>query len=256
MIMKKNLSILSLTLGLLMCVTAFSACGGDDESSSGVPPQSSKHIAKIITEEGNTFYEYSFTYDSQGRVIKVIETRTGTGTNSYSETEYQYGEMLIVSKMKREGTYSNGQPFTHTLSHSYTLENGLIVKDKEQQNGSTSTDTFSYDSNNYLSSISSKIITWSEGNLTELGDTSFEYSNNLWVKGFFLGLDGSNMDECLFAKGYYGNIPKYLPSKSSWRTSGETYDYTVKGSYVTKVVITPFVEDNKRHKSTSTIIWE
>ena len=270
--MKKSLSVLSLLFGLFVCVTVFSACGGDDEPSSGgnngssnnqtsgnnqTPntPQSSKHVAKIITEEGSSFYESSFTYDSQGRVTKVIKTQSGTGTNSYSETEYQYGEMLIISKMKGEGTYSNGQSFTRTESHSYTLENGRIVKDEEKQNSSSSTDIFSYDANNYLSSINTKMLTWSDGNLIKLGDRSFEYSNYPWVKGFPLYLESSNMDANLFAIGYYGNIPKNLPSKTS-RTSGATYDYTFEGSYVTKVVITPFVENNKSHKSISTIIWE
>ena len=224
-------SILFVLLGLLVSVTAFMACGGDDEPSSGVTPQSSKHVAKIITEEGSSFYESSFTYDSQGRVIKVTETESGTGTNSHSETEYQYGEMLIISKMKGEGTYSNGQSFTRTESHSYTLENGRIVKDEEKQNSSSSTDIFSYDANNYLSSINTKMLTWSDGS--------------------------SNMDANLFAIGYYGNIPKNLPSKTiASETSGYTYDYTFEGSYVTKAVITPFVEDNKSHKSISTIIWE
>lgn len=288
--MKKKLSVLSLLFGLFVCVTAFSACGGGDEPSSGgnngssnnnqtsgnnqtpSTPQSSKHVAKIITEEESSFYESSFTYDSQGRVTKVIKTQSGTGTNSYSETEYQYGEMLIISKMKGEGTYSNGQSFTRTESHSYTLENGRIVKDEEKQGSSLNstssswTEIYSYDANNYLSSMSAtgsnivsdtKKLTWSDGNLIKLGNRSFEYSNYPWTKGFFLYLDGSNMDANLFAMGYYGNIPKNLPSKTiASETSGYTYDYTFEGSYVTKVVITPFVENNKSHKSISTIIWE
>lgn len=263
--MKKRFSFLSLLLGFFVCVTVFSACGGDDEPSSGVNNGSSnnnqKHVAKIITEEGSSFYESSFTYDSQGRVIKVTETQSGTGTNSHSETEYQYGEMLIISKMKGEGTYSNGQSFTRTESHSYTLENGRIVKDEEKQGSSLNstsssrTDTFSYDANNYLSSINTTMLTWSDGNLIKLGDRSFEYSNDPWVKGFPLHLESSNMDANLFAIGYYGNIPKNLPSKTS-RTRGATYDYTFEDSYVTKVVITPLVENNKYHKSISTIIWE
>ena len=263
--MNKRFSFLSLLLGLFICVTVFSACGSDNEPSSGgnsgsgssETPQSSKHVVKITTEEGSSFYESSFTYDSQGRVIKVTETESGTGTNSHSETEYQYGEMLIISKMKGEGTYSNGQSFTRTESHSYTLENGRIVKDEKKQNSSSSTDIFSYDANNYLSSINTKMLTWSDGNLIKLGDRSFEYSNYPWVKGLPLYLKGSNMDANLFAIGYYGNIPKNLPSKTiASETSGYTYDYTFEGSYVTKVVITPFVENNKSHKSISTIIWE
>lgn len=170
-----------------------------------------------------------------------------------------------------EGTYFNGQSFSHSESHTYTLENGRIVKDEEKQtyNGNSSssiTETFSYDANNYLSSISSKgsniesktkIITWSDGNLIKLGDRTFTYSNYPWAKAFPLYLDGSNMDACLFSIGYYGNNPKNLPSKTyTSETSGATYDYTLEGYYVTKVVISPLIETNKNHKAISTILWE
>ena len=271
--MKKRFSFLSLLLGFFVCVTVFSACGGDDEPSSGVNNGSSnnnqKHVAKIITEEGSSFYESSFTYDSQGRVIKVTETQSGTGTNSHSETEYQYGEMLIISKMKGEGTYSNGQSFTRTESHSYTIENGLIVKDVRDyiyNEGSSdkTTRTFSYDANKYLSSISrsdpdtdseTKAITWSDGNLTKLGKRSFEYSNYSWAKGFPFYIESSNVDEFLFANGYYGNIPKNLQSKTyTSEKSGWTFEYTIEGNYVTKVVISHFEDASKTQ--TMTFVWE
>ena len=276
--MNKRFSFLSLLLGLFICVTVFSACGSDNEPSSGgnsgsgssETPQSSKHVVKITTEEGSSFYESSYTYDSQGRVTKIIETESGAGTNSHSEKTYQYGEMLIVTKSVMEVTYSNGQSSSLSESHSYTLENGRIVKDEEIQayngNSSSSIETFSYDVNNYLSSISSKgsniesetkIITWSDGNLIKLGNRLFEYSNYPWAKGFPFYLKGSNTDANLFAMGYYGNIPQNLPSKYTYsETSGYTYEYSFDGSYVTKVVITPFVETNKIQKSISTIIWE
>jgi hypothetical protein len=277
--MNKRFSFLSLLLGLFICVTVFSACGSDNEPSSGgnsgsgssETPQSSKHVVKITTEEGNAFYESSFSYDSQGRVTKIIETESGAGTNSHSEKTYQYGEMLIVTKSVMEVTYSNGQSSSLSESHSYTLENGRIVKDEEIQayNGNSSssiTETFSYDANNNLSSISrkgsnydseTKNITWSDGNLIKLGNRAFTYSNHPWTKSFPLSLDGSNMDAYLFSIGYYGNIPKNLPSKTyTSETSGATYDYTLEGNYVTKVVVTPLVETNKSQKSISTIVWE
>ena len=277
--MNKRFSFLSLLFGLFVCVTAFSACGGDDEPSSGGnsgsgssdTPQTSKHVSKIITEEGNSIIESTLTYDSQGRVTKIIATESGTGTNSRSEKTYQYGEMLILTKEVEEGKFSNGQSYVRSESHSFTIENGLIVKDVRDyiyNEGSSdkTTRTFSYDANKYLSSISrsypdtdseTKAITWSDGNLTKLGNNSFEYSSYSWAKGFPFYIEGSNVDEILFANGYYGNIPKNLQSKTyTSETSGYTYDYTLEGNYVTKVVITPFVETNKDHKSIMTIIWE
>ena len=281
--MNKRFSFLSLLLGLFICVTVFSACGSDNEPSSGgnsgsgssETPQSSKHVVKITTEEGNAFYESSFSYDSQGRVTKIIETESGAGTNSHSEKTYQYGEMLIMTKAVEEGTLSNGQSESWSETHAYTIENGRIVKDEEIQGSqfdgrqwhySSRTETFSYDANNYLSSIRTEYsdtesetstITWSNGNLIKLGDRSFKYSNYPWVKGLPLSLKGSNTDGILFSMGYYGNIPKNLPSKTyTSETSGATYDYTLEGNYVTKVVVTPLVETNKSQKSISTIVWE
>lgn len=275
--MKKTISFLSLLFGLFVCVTAFSACGGDDEPSSGGnsgsgssdTPQTSKHVGKIITEEGNSIIESTLTYDSQGRVTKIIASESGTGTNSRSEKTYQYGETLILTKEVEEGKFSNGQSFTRTESHSYTIENGLIVKDVRDyiyNEGSSdkTTRTFSYDANKYLSSISrsdpdtdseTKAITWSDGNLTKLGNRSFEYSSYSWAKGFPFYIESSNVDEFLFANGYYGNIPKNLQSKTyTSEKSGWTFEYTIEGNYVTKVVISHFEDASKTQ--TMTFVWE
>lgn len=275
--MKKTISFLSLLFGLFVCVTAFSACGGDDEPSSGGnsgsgssdTPQTSKHVSKIITEEGNSIIESTLTYDSQGRVTKIIATESGTGTNSRSEKTYQYGETLILTKEVEEGKLSNGQSYVRSESHSFTIENGLIVKEEEKNtydgvNHTTPTHTFSYDANKYLSSISrsypdtdseTKAITWSDGNLTKLGNRSFEYSSYSWAKGFPFYIESSNVDEFLFANGYYGNIPKNLQSKTyTSEKSGWTFEYTIEGNYVTKVVISHFEDASKTQ--TMTFVWE
>lgn len=266
--MKKSISILSLLFGLFICVTVFSACGGDDEPSSGgnngssnnnqTPsnPLSTKHIVKIITERvsegGNTFIESSLFYDSQGRVRKIIETKSSSsGQNRYSETEYKYGEMLIISK--KEDTYSGTGTSSNT--HSYTLENGLIVKDEEKGSNSSRTRTFSYDTNKYLSSISNtdsdtKTITWSDGNLTKTGDRIYSYTNYSWTKGFPLYLEGVGVDEFLFANGYFGNIPKNLPETYHSLSSVE-FVYTLEGNYVTKIVLY-----YSGKTQTMTYIWE
>ena len=276
--MNKRFSFLSLLFGLFVCVTAFSACGGDDEPSSGGnsgsgssdTPQTSKHVSKIITEEGNSIIESTLTYDSQGRVTKIIATESGTGKNSRSEKTYQYGETLILTKEVEEGKSSSGQSFVSSESHSYTIENGLIVKEEEKHtyngvnNNTQPTHTFSYDANKYLSSISrsypdmdseTKAVAWSDGNLTKLGKRSFEYSSYSWAKGFPFYIEGSNVDEILFANGYYGNIPKNLQSKTYRSEKSEwKFDYTLEGNYVTKVVISHFEYASKT--LTMTFVWE
>lgn len=270
--MNKKLSILSLLFGLFLCVTAFCACGGDDESSSGDNngsgsiPQTSKHVAKIITEEGGSIYENTYIYDSQGRVTKIIGTESGTSGFFRSEKTYQYGETLIITKEVEEGTLSNGQSRSWSETHAYTIENGRIVKDEEKQGSqidggqwhySSWTETFSYDANNNLSSKGNTIVTWSDGNLVKLGNCTYSYSNYTWVKGFPFFLKGFNIDGYLFSIGYYGNLTRNLPSKyTSSETYGWSYEYTLQDNYVTKIIYKPFVEDHKSQKAISTIIWE
>ena len=271
--MKKYISILSLTLGLLVSTIAFVACGSSDDDSTGgnsSDKQSSKHIIKIIEEEGGSIYESTFTYDSQGRVIKIIESESsGEGTNSHSEKTYQYGETVIITKEITQESWSNGQIFSSSESHSFTLENGLIIKDEERQSNNTNSSTHTYNNaynaDGYLISITesgsgnnnSKEVKWTDGNITNIGYNTFTYSNVPWVKGFPFYLKGSNMDSYLFAIGYYGIIPKYLPSQySSSETSGSRYDFTLQDNLVIKIIATPFVENNKHNKTTITIVWE
>ena len=264
----KKFSISILILCLFVSTIALVACGSDDDPSEGNKPgsPSSKCIAKIIEEEGNSIYESVLSYDSQGRVVKITGTRSSAGTSSQSEKTYQYGEAVIVTKEEESGTYSNGQSFTHTENHSFTLKNGLIVKDEEKQGSSSTMSTYSYNGNNYLTSISTsgsnvesntKVLTWTDGCLTKLDERTFTYSTIPWQKGFPVYLKGSNTDPYLFSMGYYGNTPKYLPSKyTTSQNTGWSYEYTLNGNFITQVTITPTTVDNKRDVSIITIIWE
>ena len=262
---KNFISLMSLTIGVFVSVIAITACGSSDDDSiggNGSDKQSPKHISLIIEEEGNSIYESTLSYDSQGRVVKVVGTESSVGTNSRSEKTYQYGETIIVTKEVEEGTWSNGQSFTYTESHSYQLENGRIIKDEERQGSSSMTATYNYNADGYLTSIdesgsnnsnNTEIVTWKNGNISSMGSYTYTYSNIPWAKGFSFYLKGSNLDGYLFSMGYYGNLPKNLPSSIS---DGWTFDYTVQDGYVTKAITTPAIEDNKHHKLTTTFIWE
>lgn len=258
--MKKKLSVLSLLLGLLLCGFALTACGGDDDNSnnnSGGTPQSSKRVIKVISDERGEIDESTLSYDSQGRVVSIETTHSSSNSDGYSKKTYQYGGITIITKEVR--TYS-GDPYSWTETHSYTLENGVIVKDVETQ-GSVITSTFTYDSNGYLTSITNSTtvqkISWTEGNLTkaerELGDDRlWTYSNIPWMKGFPFFLRGLNMDEYLFAAGYYGKMPKNLPAQ--YNLKHVKYDYVMDGNLVTKVIINS--ESTNVQRATRIYVWE
>ena len=246
--MKKKLLFLMMLLPMA-AVTILTSCGDDDESFGGgdFNNQSSKRIVKLVEEEGSSIYETTFSYDSQGRVIKADETRTSSGSSSHSVFTYQYGELAIVSKVVEEGTYSNGQSYTVSISHSYTLKNGLIVKDVEVQtyNGghpSTITYTYSYDNNGYMATSSASgyeiesytdNLTWTNGNLTGLRGGELTYTNISWPKGMFFFFESSNMDRLLWPGGFWGKTPKNMLYKDLY--NGLTYDYTITNGLITKV---------------------
>ncbi len=252
------------------------ACGGDDEPSSGGDNgPTPKHIIKIKQYERYINDEYILSYDSQGRVSKVVEkTKNNDGSlgSKTQTTTYQYGEAFIQLDVIYEQKFSDGQLYTGTETYSYTLENGRIVKEVEKHGSSTRTKIFSYDANNNLTSVSNPNTTmlyeWSDGNLTKVDEgysysnywRSYEYTNYQWPKGFIMYLESSYLDACLLAMGYYGNIPKNLPSRNYTTKNGGycAYDYTFEGSYVAKVVKSDVSPETHQPMSatTMTFVWE
>lgn len=279
--MKKLISILSLTVGLLVSATAFVACGSNDDDSTE-DNKSSKRITKIINE-GEYDSESTYSYDSQGRIVKIVgEANYRSGRKTSSVETIQYGETLIVSKGEGNETDSNGQT-SYSILHSYTLDKGLIIKEEEKQEYSYNnsyetapysyshyeTVTYSYDANGRLASISkygtnidshTDTVIWSNGNISSIGDMTYISSDIPLPKGFPFNLRGSGMNTYLFSMGYYGNIPRNLISSckhhdSDGSTYERTYDYTLQDGLVTKVVET-HVDDYESLKWISTIFWE
>lgn len=243
--MKKYLSFLSHSLlptcfCMLLSISAFTACG-DDGDSTEVNYQekiSSKRISKIVEETANSIYETILTYDSQNRVVKLVTTGSSSSPSVLTRT-YQYGETLIISKEEINGSWSNVQSYSESETHSYSLSNGLIVKDTETRDGGTRQIEYTYDDNGYMKSIieygdAEKILNWVNGNLTNITGSSvirraYEYSSTPWRAGMVFYLI-PNTDAVLYASGYYGKQPKMLPSK----VDDETYQYVVSGDLVTK----------------------
>ena len=84
--MNKKLSILSLLFGLFVCVTVFSACGGDDDNNK---PSSNPLVgtwrAEVISKDVLRYWDLTFTSDykftakdTYAETGEVKETTTGT----------------------------------------------------------------------------------------------------------------------------------------------------------------------------------
>ena len=84
--MKKAISFLSLLFGLFVCLTVFSACGGDDDNNKPSPnPLVGTWRAEVTTKEGVRYWDLTFTSDFKfsykDTIVdtgEVIETTTGT----------------------------------------------------------------------------------------------------------------------------------------------------------------------------------
>lgn len=253
--MNKRLSILSLMLGLFVSATLFTACGGDDDDNGGGNGGSSKRIVKVIETEGDWKAESSFSYDAQGRVTRIVCNETGTQPRT-SETNYQYSEGQIISKK-----VSESQNNTSTITYTYTLANGLIVKEVKEQNSSKKTTTYSYDDNGYLASLSTwgtntqsstMNFVWENGNLTQLDSRKWTYSSTPWPQGMAFYYKGSNIDYILQASGFFGKMSKMMPSSyDSGSGSSWTFDYAVSGGVITMMTI-----NNKGNKDVTSYVWQ
>ena len=245
--MKKKYYPMVYLITMFMSLPTFVSCDDDNDSGNKA---SSKHIVKIVeeVEEDKVWiYESDITYDSQGRVVRIVTSNAGT-SSKVSEITYQYGEEHILSK-EVEGSWSE--------THTYTLENGLIVKDVRNQNGSSKTTTYEYDNNGYMKSLTDQSLgytqkfVWKDGNLINIGTRSYTYSNTPWNERMIFYIKGSNMDEALWQSGCWGKRPKNLPS----RYGDYSYEYTLTGGLVTKV-INKWMDRGIEEKAISTLVWE
>ena len=84
--MKKTISFLSLLFGLFVCVTVFSACGGDDDNGgSSSNPLVGTWRAEVMTKGKLQYWDLTFTSDykftakdTYAETGEVKETTTGT----------------------------------------------------------------------------------------------------------------------------------------------------------------------------------
>ena len=232
---------------LLMSVFSFVSCGDDDDdegsggSSNG--SSSSKHIAKSVWSDGEKIVESVFSYDSQGRLAKMTETKSQGRYTDKRTTTYTYSELTIISMAIWDKDIIDQY-------HTYTLSDNLIIRDnfhgKDIPSGSPY--TYTYNAEGYLTSIAERDgwknveFEWTNGNLTKWGRYSVGYSKIPWPKNWVFFWKGAYMDEMLEPLGVLGKMPKYLPNKFFVTDEGGdiveswTVDYTIENGDITKVV--------------------
>ena len=230
----KTMKFVGFALMAVLASVGFTACGGDDGDSGGGVP-SGKQLVKMTEEYSSKTYVYDFTYDSQGRVVKVDITKNGVSNGNYT---YAYSTNSITETHN----YSSGS----TSRTQYTLENGCIVKETR----SSSSEMVEYTYNNgYLATKSriysgsttpSRVYTysWSNGNLVsesrEDKVKTYEYTNYVAPT---MCIDLWDLDNNLM--GFYGKTPRNLPSKLIDDGSEElTYDWTMNGGFPIKLILT------------------
>ena len=250
--MRRFYVILILILGVLVSSVTLVSCNDDDDTSgSSNGGKSSKRIAKMILEHGKTIKEYVYTYDDKGRVVKIVETENG---EVVCETKYTYGEMLINCTE----TYSNRK-----VVGVYTIENGLITN----RNNTT---FFSYDNDKHLISITEKYsfpeytatkkIYWSNGDIIGYSDwykdeesgiaVPWTNSNIPWHDGLYMHVYWDPVFQHL---GYWGTLPKHMPSKCDKDTS----EYTITDGVITKIKSQVYTYKGEEYNTEiCTIVWE
>ena len=265
----KTLRLFGIALLTVLMNVSFSACGGsdeeDDNGGGGNTPLVSKRLVKVTKEEGNNTFCYEYTYDSNGRIVKVVNKKNGTNSGHII---YTYTDNLIVKKQYYTGSSSVSET-------QYELENGLIAK---KSYGKYINYTYN---NSYLATLTRSKgglynFTWKDGNILNKKsadseeEDSYEYTSystpqNFIYLDFIDDVDGELAP-------FYGKSSKNLPSKrievgfndvsspgnpnaTEKVTEVSSYDWTMKDGLPVKLIVT----EEKRSGSSTMIVdfeWE
>ena len=235
----KKLKSWSMLMLAAMALPMMVACGDDGDG--GGAPSTGKRLVRVTDKGEKNTYVFEYSYDSQGRVVRIDRKKNGETDHYYT---YAYYNDKIV-----KNSHSSGS----TRQTEYILENGFIVSEKHQSESDNVQYTYA---NNHLATITSynktRKYNWSGGNLMsiESGDDieTMEYTSYLTPESPLILWD---LDEPL-AK-YFGITTRNLPSKFVDGNEMMTYDWTMEGGLPVKLILT---ESYKSDASTSIITYE
>lgn len=242
----KTIKLLGFALFTVLLCVSFSACGGDGDGDGGggTTPPAGKRLVKVTEKGEKSTYVYEFTYDSQGRVVRIERTKNG---EKRSNDTYAYSDKKIV---ERHYSYSSNS----TSETEYTLENGFIVSEKH--NSESNNVNYTYANGHLATRTNSSYTykyTWSGGNLMTIEREGkikvYEYTNYVAPQCNLVLWD---IDEPLAS--YFGIIPRNLPSKY---VDGDDevirFDWTLEGGLPVKLIIS---ETDSKDSYTDVITFE
>lgn len=251
-----NLKMWGYFLMMALCVS-LTACSEDDEenenggggssssfgTSGGGGSSSFFGTSMQVTEDGET-ENFLFTYDSQGRIIKVSRT--------IADITYTYeNDKIIVTATAPNTEY--GSWYHRTI---YNLNNkGLIISSKNGGKGFNNDEyIYEYDEKNRLIRYTSDYYwneyIWNGGNIVKDGYDDITYyegkEDTKGINGFVLRI-GDTRDHVLYAGGYFGQKSANL-IKSAY---GENYSYSWEGNNV-KTMSREYYDDYYQRNDTWT----
>ena len=239
----KTLRLLN-TLFFIALTVSFVACSNDDEASSEYPPETALKPTKWTFIYG---YDYEF-YDDKDRLIKIERYNNAHELTSTINIEYSYG--YITASEKEYVSIQDETSWKCTLNSNGSIEKVII-----SSSGSfsySSTYLFTYDENNQLTRIAGVDdknydcqITWHDGNIVRVDwaewpenrYSTFTYTSIPSWRGYCAFFDDTALDifpsgvlllPTLANHGYFGVVPRYLPSAEIYEDGYVLYmNYTL-----------------------------
>ena len=247
---------------ILFVFSLFSISGCGDNESDNENMSDSKHISKIIEETKGIVNEYTFTYDSNGRVVELIRNSTSSKASGTRKFKYQYNENVIFKL-----DYYNDE---FQYKDTFYIENGKVIEYIKSDSGTPRHIKYSYNEDDYLYKYDNNFLVtgrdvscngelvWKDGNLDvfyyfQVDSVPCTYSDYRWNKGMVLDFKENvvpSTEPILLAEGYFGKLPKNLPSK----VHNTKYEYTISGGYVTKIV-KETIDPNKKKVTDNSVMY-
>ncbi|MCD8173113.1 MAG: DUF4595 domain-containing protein [Alistipes sp.] len=219
----------------LLALFAFASCSDDKDN------EQENEITKLVKEVklawGNGLDIYTFDYDSQDRINKVVWTVSNENGGSPTNYNYSYGNNTITVKRTEVGYEEETAILTFD-------ENGYLIEVEERYGDNIEKYNYTYN-DGYLSRVTtaeeSLAYKWQNGNLVDSDGDIFTY-NSIENK---LNVGHNTFIEELYVKGTYFlkikgiSDSRNYPVTSSFGAMGFTYQYEFdEDGYPTKIIST------------------